>query len=291
MAQFANDRKIENRTNTENPSLDTSINRLDFQEYIVQKGDNLTTITKKLGGDPRYIRLAKDEHDNLIGNSPIYPDQKIYLLLPLVERPQIFSSAANTSSREIESPNLLEVSAKLTEDQVLKLLRIRQNAIETSSDGKLIANGQRLGNSNYAVWASSGRIGQARNETGLNGLRKEAVVSFYLTTQRILDETGQDIVFKITGGTEAGHSTRGAHNHSSGWKLDIAKDPKIISYMKENGWDTVTRQNKGCIETGYIDPVNGSTWWVENNHIDIALYNAQFVARLKERTIELANRD
>ena len=118
-----------------------------------------------------------------------------------------------------------------------------------------------LKESRIKLKSSSGEIGQATNQTGLEGIRKET-----LDVAKIFSEkNNMDVT--ITGGTEEGHAV-GEISHGTGHKLDFGfKSNPGMSEIVEK-WESagIRKTDKA---PGYIDPETGAIFWKEKNHWDV----------------------
>lgn len=131
-----------------------------------------------------------------------------------------------------------------------------------------VANGNTFQGSNFGIYSSSGKIGQASNMTSLIGI-KPALLEYIIGFEKTLNFNRQNpIKLIISGGTERGHAG-GKYSHAAGWKIDFAKDPELKSWFRENNWQKTYRYHYGRQEVGYLDPDAPFVWWEERTHWDV----------------------
>jgi len=110
--------------------------------------------------------------------------------------------------------------------------------------------------------SSSGRCSNKniRSCTSLDGIRSNSINSVIALKKKCNCDVN------VTGGTEVGHSTKGAKTHQNGHKIDLSLNPKLDNYIKNNFKYVGTR---GDGATQYQSP-SGSVFAKEHNHWDIS---------------------
>jgi hypothetical protein len=157
------------------------------------------------------------------------------------------------------NPNLVNLTNPALE-------KIDVSSLQTQPGAPAVTEEMRLEDEeNRSVFASYGiKINKPFPATQLSGLRGE-------TIQEVLDISAKvgNLSVIVTGGTEAtgGHS-ESSTGHLYGYKVDLATNPVIDKYIKDNFTDKGIRESDGAKK--YQSP-SGAIYALESNHWDVSV--------------------
>lgn len=185
-----------------------------------------------------------------------------------VTQESVAPEGVETSGLE-EAGEVIEAKKELSTEE-------SKASLNVDDSGKPIGEGRITISSTRGKKNAEETIGQAGNQTGLEGVRQETVdeINNFANTN--------DLQLTITGLTEAGHLEEGEVTHGNGLKFDIRNTPRDTDTVREI--QNIEKINEAVIswgatkerinkkkkkELGYVNPDTGATYWEEENHWDV----------------------